>query len=581
MVEQLLTAGVRIVVVDDEPDPALVEPLRRLAVPVLDADSRLSTSLAAAGFATAAALICVESDDVRVLATALLARELRPLARVVVQLRNAAVGRALGELGIEVFDVAAIAGPSMVESALRAGRSALSLGEARLSVVETECAASGSLRELYGDLAPLGVVRADGSAEIAPGRDLAVSAGDVVVLAGEDLSVADAGLVDRRSRRPERAYVGARAPRPGGSGRTPWLAQAIAGVDRRIKIAVGALLGLAGLSVGMLLVGYQEADGRRMSPLDALYFTVETIGTVGYGDFYFRDQPGWLRFWAICLMVVGATLATVFFALLTNALIGRRLEDALGGRRLTGLDRHVVVVGAGSVGFEVARQLRQRQVPAVVVEPDPANRFRGELRALQVPVLVGDATLPDTWSRLRLDRARAVVIASSDDLVNVETGLAVRDLLAQRWSRVPVVVRIFDTKLAATLESNFGFGFVRSPAALAAPWFVGAALGLAVIDTFYIGDQPVLVARLDVGAGGGLDGTALGDLAARIRVLAIERADGGIEITPRRQSRFAAGDGAYLVGPYEEMLRLLRSDADGSRDEEAPGVSSKRGSRAE
>ena len=40
-----------------------------------------------------------------------------------------------------------------------------------------------------------------------------------------------------------------------------------------------------------------------MSVLDALYFTVETIGTVGFGDFYFRDQHTWLRVWAIALMV--------------------------------------------------------------------------------------------------------------------------------------------------------------------------------------------------------------------------------------------------------------------------------------
>ena len=60
---------------------------------------------------------------------------------------------------------------------------------------------------------------------------------------------------------------------------------------------------------------------------------------------------------------------------------------------------------------------------------------------------------------------------------------------------------------------------MRSTAALAAPWFVGAALGLDVLSTFYVGDQPMLVARLEVAAGGGLDGLAMGELSARIEAV--------------------------------------------------------------
>ena len=75
---------------------------------------------------------------------------------------------------------------------------------------------------------------------------------------------------------------------------------------------------------------------------------------------------------------------------------------------------------------------------------------------------------------------------TSDDLVNIETGLAVRNGLGDRWGEIPVVLRIFDTGLGETVESAFGFDHVRSTAALAAPWFVGAALGLDVLETFYV-----------------------------------------------------------------------------------------------
>ncbi len=126
----------------------------------------------------------------------------------------------------------------------------------------------------------------------------------------------------------------------------------------------------------------------------------------------------------------------------------------------------------------------------------------------------------------------------------------------------PVVLRIFDPQLAHSVRDSFGFTFVRSTAALAAPWFVGAALGLDVLSTFYAGDEPLLVARLTITPQGGLHDLAMHDLAARTRVLAIRRAaDRGIlEHRTRRGTRFRPDDEAYLIGPYSELLTVLRRD---------------------
>jgi hypothetical protein len=57
------------------------------------------------------------------------------------------------------------------------------------------------------------------------------------------------------------------------------------------------------------------------------------------------------------------------------------------------------------------------------------------------------------------------------------------------------------------------------------------------------------------------------DLGARTRILAISRTfdQGYLEHPPRRGTRLRAGDEAYLIGPYEELLAVLR------RDRPAPG----------
>jgi hypothetical protein len=146
-------------------------------------------------------------------------------------------------------------------------------------------------------------------------------------------------------------------------------------------------------------------------------------------------------------------------------------------------------------------------------------------------------------------------------MTNIETALAVRESLGSRWQDVPVVVRVFDRELARMMEQSFGFQNVRSTSALAAPWFVGAALGLDVLSTFYVDQQPFLVGKVVVKEGGGLEGLAMADLSAKTRVIALQRASGGeLEHPPRRGTRFAGGDVAYVLGPYEEILRVLHHD---------------------
>jgi Trk K+ transport system NAD-binding subunit len=131
---------------------------------------------------------------------------------------------------------------------------------------------------------------------------------------------------------------------------------------------------------------------------------------------------------------------------------------------------------------------------------------------------------------------------------------------------VPVVLRVFDRELGRRLEQSFAFRHVWSTVAIAAPWFVGAALGLHVLNSFYVGSHPFLLARLRIGPGSGLEGLAMSELSASMRVIAIDRSAtrGVLEHPPRRGTRLQAGDDAYLAGPYEELLRVLRRSRAGS-----------------
>jgi Trk K+ transport system NAD-binding subunit len=260
-------------------------------------------------------------------------------------------------------------------------------------------------------------------------------------------------------------------------------------------------------------------------------------------------------------MIVGALIVTVLYAMLTNLLVSRRIAQSLGRQAATKMAGHVIVIGLGSVGMRVLEALLSAGHSVVVLERDENNRYLADARALGVPVVLGDSTQTSSLAAVNLGRARAVAVLTSSDLANIETGLAVNDLIGERRSRVPVVLRVFDRDLAQSIERSFGFHHVRSTAALAAPWFVGAALGLDILQTFYVDQQPMLIGRLTVAESGGLRGQTMLELSARIRVIAIRRRERSeLEHPPRRDTRFEGGDQAYLVGPYEELLAVLRRD---------------------
>ena len=158
IVEQLALSGVPAVVVDDDLAPALARMLAAWRVRLITGPARSEETLMAAGLAGAIAVICAQDDDLSALETALLAKRLRADVRVVAQLANPAVGRAVKEAGVAVLDVAGLSAPSVVEVCLGEGVQEMSLSGMRFLAARAVAPSAATLRELYGALAPVAVV---------------------------------------------------------------------------------------------------------------------------------------------------------------------------------------------------------------------------------------------------------------------------------------------------------------------------------------------------------------------------------------------------------------------------------------
>jgi Trk K+ transport system NAD-binding subunit len=332
----------------------------------------------------------------------------------------------------------------------------------------------------------------------------------------------------------------------------------LAEADSALRVAVLAAVVLVAFCALVLSFGYRNPDGSHIGPLHAVYFSLATITTVGFGDYSFSRQSEGMVWFGIFMIISGALTFTTLVALITNLLVGRRIAGSLGRTEAARMHGHVLVIGLGDVGVRVVQGLLAAGREVVVLERDDNNRHAEQVRALGVPIVLGDATVEVTLLAAGLARARAVAVLTSNDMVNIEAGLAVRSALGEHSATVPVVLRVFDRQLGNTVRESLGMRFVRSTAELAAPWFLGAALGLDVLGSFSIAREHLLLGGLTIAAGGGLEGVAMGELSSRTRVIALERVTGVLEYPPRRDTRFSAGDRAFIMGPPDDVLGVLR-----------------------
>jgi Trk K+ transport system NAD-binding subunit len=537
---------------DDPLSRTIAEELRGAGARIIKINT--AADLLGAGVHRARAVVCAGPNDAVNLEIALLARQYSPNVRVVARLANDVLREAVAAVNGPgaILDVAELATPSLVEAVLSRNAHQFDTAGIEFVVWGAEAPYDGTLREIYADLAPVAVVHgknspAPGEVVPCPGRDLKVYTGDWTSMIGVKDEMAARGITvppptATRSRhsRVRRAIDAARAMRDDVS---PMLFPSLA----------FALL-LIVVSTVVVRLAYQNP---RLSWLDALYFTSETITTVGYGEFSFAQQNAWLRLFAIALMFSGVTITAILVAFLADLLLSRRFVQLAGLRRARHMRDHVVVVGLGSVGIRVVSDLTAAGYDVLVIEDDESNRFLPTLAELDVPVIFGDSTMRQTLESARVDRARGVAVVNDNDMENIETGIVLLEILGSD-TKVPIVMRVQGRALGAAVHQRFGFENVRSIVDLAAPWFIGAAMGLQVLGTFWVGQRSFMVGAMLVAAGSELDGLRMVDLSTQTRVIAITRPEGPVSLRPRRDARLKAGDTAYLIGPYRELIATLR-----------------------
>ncbi len=234
------------------------------------------------------------------------------------------------------------------------------------------------------------------------------------------------------------------------------------------------LLVLSGSGLLVVLLGEILLSGLVLHErwTEAVYSSAGLLATVATSP-RIEHAPGWYKLVSAAGILVSLGLVAVFTAALVRRLSRVRLTTLFGSRAAPRSD-HVLVVGLGQIGLRLAMALRTLGVKVLVVELEESVAGIRLAHEAGLPVVIASGTQVFTLLRLGIRRASAIAAVTSDDLVNVEIGLAARAANPD----IAVVLRLGDGEVATETESLLHLGQIFDAHRIAAEALADSLGGL-------------------------------------------------------------------------------------------------------
>ncbi|HKS15903.1 MAG TPA: NAD-binding protein [Planctomycetota bacterium] len=210
---------------------------------------------------------------------------------------------------------------------------------------------------------------------------------------------------------------------------------------------------------------------------------------------------------------------------------------------------HYIVIGVGKVGYRILLELNVLRLEAVAVERKPESHLLSEIMDLGIPVIRGDARLKKSLENANVAKARAIILATDDDLANIDAALTAREIRPD----IRVVLRLFDDTLADRVANVFKMPAI-STSQTAVPAFIAAATGRSVYQSIRIENQDLHLADIDVVPASPLVGRPVSDLLSQhdLSVVLLRRG-GKSDVNPEAHTVLQTGDKIVVLGPVARI----------------------------
>lgn len=318
---------------------------------------------------------------------------------------------------------------------------------------------------------------------------------------------------------------------------------------RRVRLGLAAL----GLIVVAGTIGYVALG---FGILDALYQTITTISTVGFGEVQPLSSNG--KVFTIVLILLGVGTALYTFTVLLETVVEGHIGNLLGRRRMereiARLQGHVIVCGWGRVGRVIADYVSHAGQDVVIVDRDVSR-----LETVPYDTVQGDVTDDAVLLAAGIERARVLVAAVNTDADNVYVTLSGRTMRPDL-----VIIARARTEDAEEKLRRAGADRVVNPQRIGGDRMAAFALQPHVVDFLEVvmhdGSLEFRLEEVAVPAGSRLAGASLRDAQIRERtgalILAMRGPDQHFVTNPPPETRIEPEHILIAIGTAAQLEAL-------------------------
>ncbi len=293
--------------------------------------------------------------------------------------------------------------------------------------------------------------------------------------------------------------------------------------------------------------------------LDALYMTVITLTTVGYGEVHDVSKMG--RIFTIFLVFFGFGFIIYVAGAVVQFMVEGRIRAILGrkilDRKISRLKNHYIVCGYGRIGRVLYKRLIIEPIDLVVVESN--EDLVPVMEEDNVLYVFGDAADDTNLLKAGIKRAKGLVAVLATDADNVFLVLTARQIspdlnIIARAGREKSKAKLLAAG-ANTVESPYDKGAISMAQRIIRPT-VTSFLDFA----FAHKRKDIQMEEIPVSASSNLVNIMLKDSGIRqnynLILIAIKKPDGSMLFNPSFETTIQPDDTVIAVGENENLNKL-------------------------
>ena len=297
-----------------------------------------------------------------------------------------------------------------------------------------------------------------------------------------------------------------------------------------------------------------------MTVINAIYMTIITISTVGYGEISQLSATG--RIFTSFIIVAGIGTSVYTFTRIGQLVFEGELADIVYRRKmkkkLSNLEGHYIICGLGRVARTVLELLSDKNMAYCIIERD--ENIAEYCNMNDIPYLVGSATDDEVLHDAGIGKATTILAILPSDADNLYLTLAAKELNPN----IRVIARASDEHAVSRLNRG-GADHIVSPYSIAGQNITNALLYPALtelVESIAHPNMNIKMAEVVVKSGSKISGKSIQEANIRshcnVMIVGLKYQDEKIVFNPK-SSHFLVKESVIVVLGDEVEIEKLKA----------------------